>query len=271
MSPLWRDEIGVLMTPRRLVFARMGRGLRPQRVGEARAEVAGGNFASWEAALAVLREQLAQPGWKNANVRIVVADSWVRYIIVPWDAGLQGEGERTTHALHLLTQAYGDMEDWSLTLSESPAMQSRVASAIPTSLLSALSDEILVSNSRLVSVQPRLIAAFNQAAPRLPRTQCWFVAVDEGSLSAAHITAQGWDRVHGIRIGSDWNTELNRLRLFGRLVGGNDIEERVFVDAPVWLRPAANDSVDGLEWLETNEPADRTTAAQLAWLQAHST
>lgn len=270
MSPLWRDEIGVLITPRRLVFARMGRGLQPRRMVEARAQVDGGRFANWEPALAVLREQLGQPAWTNANVRVVVADQWVRYMIVPWEPDLKDEAERVIHARHLLAQAYGDMEDWTLTLSEAAAMQCRVATAIPTALLSSLASEFAASGSRVVSTQPRLIAAFNQAAPRLPQAACWFVAVDDGSLAAAHATPQGWDRVHAIRIGSDWNTELKRLRLFGRMVGGHENEERVFVDAPAWLRPAANDGDDGLEWLEVNDPPDRSTAAQLAWLQAQT-
>jgi hypothetical protein len=149
-------------------------------------------------------------------------------------------------------------------------MRCRVATAIPTTLLSSLASEFAASGSRVVSTQPRLIAAFNQAAPRLPQAACWFVAVDDGSLAAAHATPQGWDRVHAIRIGSDWNTELKRLRLFGRMVGGHENEERVFVDAPAWLRPAANDGDDRLEWLEVIDPPDQSTAAQLAWLQAQT-
>jgi len=259
-----------LITPRRLVFARIGRGLRPRRVAEARVQVEGGHFANWEPALVVLREQLAQPGWSNANVRLVVADQWVRYMIVPWEPDLKDDTERLAHARHLLAQAYGDMEDWALTLSDAAAMRNRVATAMPTSLLTALVGDFAATGSRVVSVQPRLIAAFNQAAQRLPLAACWFVAVDDGSLAAAHATPQGWDRVHAIRIGSDWNTELKRLRLFGRIVGGHGNEERVFVDAPAWLRPAANDGDDGLEWLEGSDQPDRSTSAQLAWLQAQS-
>jgi hypothetical protein len=137
-------------------------------------------------------------------------------------------------------------------------------------LLAALIAEIAASGSRLVSTQPQLIASFNQAAVRLPQAGCWFVSVDEGSLAAAHVTPHGWDRVHAIRIGADWSAELRRLRLFGRIAGGHGHEERVFVHAPVWLRPAANDVDDGLDWLEESSPADGSTASQLAWLQAHT-
>lgn len=270
MSPLWRDEIGLLITPRRLVFARIARGIRPRRVAEARASVDGGHFSNWEPALAVLREQLARPGWSGANVRIVVADPWVRYMIVPPEQGLENEAERVAHARHLLSQAFGDMSEWTLTLSDEFPAQGRVASAIPTALLSGLTQEVAASGSRVISAQPRLIAAFNQAAMRLPTAACWFVAVDDGSLAAAHVTPLGWDRVHTIRIGTDWNAELKRLRLFGRIVGGQDNEEKVFVDAPVWLRAPTSAEDDSLVWLEEGDPSGRSTAAQLAWLQAHT-
>jgi hypothetical protein len=250
------------------VFARIERGLRPKRVAESRATVDGGYVANWEPALEVMREHLARPDWRNANLRVVVADNWIRYLIVPDDNRLTNDAERMMHARHLLSQAYGDMEEWTLTLCNSCAAQGRLATAIPTALLTALVDEAAAAGGRLISAQPRLVAAYNQSAARLAAASCWFVAVDDGSLAAAHVTPRGWDRVHAIRIGSDWSTELRRLRMFGRMIDGQGNDEKVFVDAPTWLRPAANDGDDGLEWLALDAPADRSTTAQLAWLQA---
>lgn len=270
MSPLWRDEVGALITPRRAVFARIERGLRPKRVAESRVPVDGGQVANWEPALEVMREHLSRPGWGNANLRVVVADTWIRYLIVPDESRLTNDAERVTHARHLLSQAYGDMEEWTLTLCDHSAAQGRLATALPTPLLAGLIDAAAAAGSRLISAQPRLVAAYNQAASRLTAASCWFVVVDDGSLAAAHVTPRGWDRVHAIRIGSDWSTELRRLRMFGRMVGGQGNDEKVFVDAPVWLRPAANDGRDDLEWLELDAPVDRSTAAQLAWVQANT-
>ncbi len=270
MSPLWRDEIGVLFAPRRLVLARVSRGLRPRRLGSEFCDVPLGHFATWEPALASLRERLSSAEWKNANVRVVVADHWVRYMIVPWVADLTDEAERLTHARHLLSQAYGEMDDWIVTLSGVVPGRPQIATALPGALLTGLMKDIAASGNHLISTQPQLVTAFNAAAPRLPRTPCWFVSVNEGSLAAAHVTTNGWDRVHAVRIGSDWSAELRRLRLFGRIASSNESEERVFVHAPVWLRPASNDGNDGLEWLQEDSPCDSTTISQLAWLQAHN-
>ena len=269
MSPQWRDEIGILFAPRRLVLARVSRGLRPRRVGERFTDIATGHFANWEPALEALREQLAEKPWQNAGVRVVLADQWVRYMIVPWQASLYGDAERMVHARHLLAGMYGDMDDWTPTLSEAMPGRAQVATALPSALLAGLMTAIESSGGRLISLQPQLITAFNRASPQLPGTGCWFVSVDEGSLAAAHVTPNGWDRVHAVRIGNDWSAELRRLRLFGRIATGGTADERVFVCAPLWLRPAANDGDDGLEWLEEEQPAGGGTVAQLAWLQAH--
>jgi hypothetical protein len=270
VSPLWRDEIGILLAPRRLVLARVSRGLRPRRLGSVFCNVPTGHIASWEPALIALRAQLAEPDWRNANVRVIVADHWVRYMVVPWVPDLNDETERITHARHLLSQAYGEMDDWILTLGDAAPGKPVIATALPGALLTGLMADVDASGNHLISTQPHLAAAFNAAAPRLPRAPFWFVSVNEGSLAAAHVTADGWDRVHAVRIGNDWNAELRRLRLFGRFASGNQSEEHVFVHAPVWLRPAANEHEDGLQWLNEDSPSDNTTVSQLTWLQAHN-
>jgi hypothetical protein len=269
VSLLWRDEIGVLFGPRRLVLARVSRGIRPKRTASAFCEVRDGHFATWEPALAALREQLALPEWRDANVRIIVADQWVRYMVVPWLPELTDEAECLAHARELLSSAYGEMADWVVCLGDGLPGRPRVATAMPGALLAGLLSEAQAAGSRVISVQPQLLTAFNSSAPRLPRDSFWFVCVSDGSLAAAHITGGGWQRVHTLRIGSEWSAELRRLRLFGQIAGGNQ-HEKVFVHAPVWLRPAANEGDDGLEWLNEDSPIDSSTISQVAWLQAHN-
>jgi hypothetical protein len=62
--------------------------------------------------------------------------------------------------------------------------------------------------------------------------------------------------VHSVRIGTDWATELGRLRAFGRLAREHPDEGRVYIDAPASLRPNGADADAALEWLEeeTRQP-----------------
>ena len=88
MSPLWRDELGAHLSPRRLCLVRMKRGVKPTLSAEHEEEFESRQLTDWAAALQGLDAMLTQPGWQGAPLRVVVADSWVRYAIVPWVAEL---------------------------------------------------------------------------------------------------------------------------------------------------------------------------------------
>lgn len=257
MSPLWRDEIGVFLSPHRLCLVRMQRGVRPQQVASVD-EVLEPQEDSWSLPLARLGELLAQSQWGNARVRVVFADHWARYAIVPWIATLRTTAEQLAHGRQLLAGIYGEtIIDWEVRLSEAPPQASRVACAVRADLLAAVQALCTERGVRLMSLQPQLIAAYNAWRPCLPSADAWFVSIEQGSLAAARLSTHGWDRVHGVRIGSDWLRELKRLQTFGRIASRNPNEGNVYVDAPHTWRTVAN-AVDptpgtaetsGLRWL----------------------
>jgi hypothetical protein len=97
-----------------------------------------------------------------------------------------------------------------------------------------------------------MIVAFNAWRHRLPADDAWFVSVDDGSLSAVHLSDGAWDRVHTARLSPGWSVELERLQAFGRLTRGDGAPGRMFVDAPAWMRRGAAASA-GFEWLEGDD------------------
>lgn len=255
MSLPWRDEVGVYLSPRRVLLVRMARGLRPKCVGEACLEAEGGSVADWAPALGVLREQLSQAAWRGAGVRVAVADHWVRHAVVPWAPALRTVEEREVFARHVLGQTFGELSpDWRVTVGEGLPGKPCIASAMPAELLAGIGAVVGQGDAPLLSVQPHLVVAYNLWRPRLADSG-WFVTLDEGCLAAAQLAPHGWERVHTVRIGADWAAELRRLRTFGRLSVGAAGAQRVFVDAPGWLRSVAGDvREDGLEWLEDERP-----------------
>ena len=189
--------------------------------------------------MTTLARWLGEPPWQAANARVVLSDLWVRYAIVPWSDELQGNAERLTHARYALADIYGDLvANWTVRLSDPVPGRAQIACAMPTALFSDLSDLIEQRGLRLLSLQPQLIAAFNRWRERLPESGAWFVSIEEGSLAAARLAPGGWDRVHVVRIGRDWEVELKRLQTFARLAGARPEDGRVFVEAPqVAARP----------------------------------
>ena len=127
MSPLWHDEIGVYLSPHRLCLVRMQRGVRPKPIAEHEQGLESAQAAGWSTPLDALEALLAQPAWQGAHLRVVLADHWARYTIVPWVAELSSTEEQLAHARQLLTSIYGEIvSDWDLRLSQTPPQTARV-------------------------------------------------------------------------------------------------------------------------------------------------
>jgi len=275
VSPLWRDEVGVFLAPRRVLINRMRRGLRPTCVADRTLPVEGGGFNDWGPSLAVLGAELRDPCWHDANVRFVVANHWVRFTMIPWSADLSDDEERLAHGRLLMHEVFGDaVNDWTLALGEAAAGQPQLACAMPSLLKTELSSMAASAKLRMVSLQPHLVVSFNRWRQRLPEAGGWLVVIDDGTLAALRLGRSGWEEVHCVRIGTDWSAELKRLQTFARLAGasaGSTAEGRkVMVEAPFWLRTVAADCGEMLEWLKSDEGSGGTLErlAQLAEINA---
>ena len=106
MSPLWRDELGAYLSPYRLCLVRMKRGVRPTPVAEHEQRLEGVKGDSFGPALEAFAAMLAQSPWQGTATRVVIADHWARYAIVPWVAALGSAQERLAHGRQLLAGLY---------------------------------------------------------------------------------------------------------------------------------------------------------------------
>jgi hypothetical protein len=244
----------------------MQRGARPKPAAEHEQRFEDAKGDSWTAPLAALEAMLAQAPWSGARTRIVLADHWARYVIVPWVAALHSAEERLGHGRQLLNSTYGEaVATWDVRMSDAPPHMTRVACAVPSELIAAVRAACTAHGNTLVSLQPQLIAAYTAWRQCLPQSNSWFVSIEQGSLAAARLGRNGWDRVHGVRIGADWLRELRRLQTFGRIASNRPEDGQVFVDAPhswreVAAGTAAGTDVSGLQWLE--EPGGALTTLQ---------
>src|SRR5438874_3785343 len=75
----------------------MKRGVKPTHLAEHEQRFEGARTDSWAAALDAFASLLGQPPWTGASTRVVIADHWARYAIVPWVAALNSAEERLAH------------------------------------------------------------------------------------------------------------------------------------------------------------------------------
>ncbi len=267
MSPLWRDEIGVHLAQRRACLVRLRRGLHPAVVAEEGLSDPDAG-PGWDAPLTMTDQEFRDRQWSDARLRVVVADLWVRYAVVPWSDVLSSEADQNAHARALMEGVFGgDMSDWMVSVADAPPGAARLASAISMELMQSIRDLAAAHRLRLASVQPQLIVAYNNWLHRLPQSECaWFVTVDHGSLAALRLGKSGVDRVHAVRIGPDWELELKRLQTFGRLSRTSVADGRVYADLPDALRAVHAEAFADLEWLDERNPP-LNTLQQLAHLR----
>jgi hypothetical protein len=253
VSPLWRDEVGAYLAPHRLCLVQLGRGLRPRVGREQNFELPAGG-ADWTKALETLEQQLTEPQWRAARLRVVVCDHWARYALVPWQAGLSNL-EQLAHGREVLSSLYGDvLQEWVVTLSEGLPGTARVACALPSSLIESLGAIGERRGLPLSSLQPQLMAAYNGWRHRLPAAPAWFVSLEPGSLAAVRIGEHGLERIDSVRIGQDWQRELRRLQTFARWSNDAAQGDRIYVDGPRSWSAAVRGAAETLQWLEDEIP-----------------
>jgi len=266
VSPLWRDEVGIFVGLQRIVLNRMGRGLRPVCLSDRTAPVEVAGVNDWGPALAVLAAELADPRWQDAGARVVIANHWVRYTIVPWRQELSDDDERLAHGRLILQEVFGDtLAGWTVALGETLTGRPQLACAMPGELRAELERVLQAAKLRTLSLQPQLVASFDRWRHRLPDAGGWLVVIDDGMLAAVRLNGDSWEEVRCVRIGSDWSAELRRLQTFGRLAGGGLGSSKVLVEAPAWLRRIAADKSEELEWLGPDE-SEAGTLEKLARL-----
>jgi hypothetical protein len=250
VSPLWRNELAIGLSPRRITLSR-GAATTTELLVPGRDPVS---------VFARLADALRDEGWHASRARVVVADHpWARYVLVPWPAARLDAAGRLEHARFVLGDTFGEaVAGWTVTLADAPPGRPYLACAMPPSVRSSIEDALAPAKIALVSLQPRLVAAFNMRRRRLPADDAWFVTASDDSLAAAHVSGGTWDRVHVARISGDFKLQLDRLLALGRLTTGGGDDARVFVDAPAGMRGSAG---EGIEWLpDEGLPQQRASA-----------
>ncbi len=249
MSLLWRDEVSIYVTPAKIALARRARGLKGAVVAstDILIEPAATDGRSAFERLAVALDERV---WQDAAARVVVADAWARFAIVPPAAANLDEEARRAQARFVLADTFGEaLSDWTLALEEGPPGRAGVVAAMPAWLSPALDAALGPARLRLVSLQPHLISAFNTWRRRLPAEDSWFVALEDGWLAAAHIESGAWDRVHMARMAPDSAIELERIQALARLTR-TTLGGRLFVAAHPALRERFQRPGSDLEWLD---------------------
>ena len=197
MSPLWRNRIGVELSPQRVAWVRMARGLPANVIAKGFEDVMPqGNEPLWQAALTKLEQMLRGEGWKNADVTVVLSNHFVRYDCLPWNEAVTSDDEQIALARHRLMQIYGAVaQTWAVRLSPAAKGAVRLIAAMDNILLEKLKAAVVEANLKLYSIQPCLMASFNHFARNVTTDNSWFVVAENGRFALALLRDGQWQRI----------------------------------------------------------------------------
>jgi len=236
VSPLWRDQIRIALAPQQVTLLRLRRGWTP-RVTEKRVIPCVDNKPGeplWHNAITTLASALPEFAKRKSEVVVILSNHFVRYALIPYSEQISRKQEELALVRHQFTQIYGEaVEQWALRLSDDGCDDNRVASAIDQALLDALHAVFQSGNLILTSVQPYLMAAFNQWQHRFADSAL-FALIEHGRLCLSTFHHRQWHAIKSIKIGEDWYQELAALLNREKLLSGIDVTGNipVFIVAP---------------------------------------
>ena len=136
-------------------------------------------------AVAALDTSLAaQALARGTRVACIVPAPFVRYLLVPWNAQMQGRQARQVFAEHCFRETYGELaREWVVRVDPARFGSAALACAMSAGLIADLGRVTRDHGLVLESMQPALMNAFNAIDARLARGSTWIVVPGTGALT----------------------------------------------------------------------------------------
>jgi len=149
---------------------------------------------------------------KNGEASVVLADQFVRYVLLPWNETLKTPEQWLALARHRFGGLYGARAaEWEVKVTETAPMGARLACAVDRTLINELTRQFLAAGVKLISVQPFLVAAYNRIRSTVGNGSCWVVVEERGRLTLVLIQRGAWLAIRSRRCDERWRIVLPEI------------------------------------------------------------
>ena len=156
MSLSWLDRLSLFVHPAEAVLLCRGWRGKAERLARPVGAVPE-DGPVWQAALEAALALLDERAGAGASLQIVIANPYVRYVLLPWSEAVIGDKARRALALALLRSSLGEQAgQLDIALDQPVFGKNGVAAAIDQGLLDALRQGAKRRRLRLGAVQPQL-------------------------------------------------------------------------------------------------------------------
>jgi hypothetical protein len=164
----------------------------------------------WRGALDALPEILKSH--KNSDARVVLADQFARYALLPWNQAVKSREQWLALARHRFGALHGAIAaEWDVKVTETAPHGARLACALDRELIEGLATCFVTAGVYLISVQPFLVAAFNRIRQSVGNGSCWIVVEEPGRLTLALIQRGAWVAIRSRRSDARWMSLLPEI------------------------------------------------------------
>lgn len=220
MSLLSRDRIFIGLAPERLTALRVAGRFRPRIEERHDLPLRAANGAQWDTLITALEDLLDQPAWAARDLTAILSSHYVHYAVIPGSRDLDAAAQNDLAHL-IFRNTFGELSsEWTLRVSPSNGMPT-LASGVPQTLLKTLHDAC-DGRGRLRSIQPALMAVFNDMRSRIEASTGTLALIEPGRISLGAFENGQWQSIVS-RAGN--SSHLPRLleeesELHGRRPGG---------------------------------------------------
>ena len=212
----------------------------PQQVEDSKAEA-----SIWQRAITQLDALMITMKVKpKSQLHITLASDFVRYLALPPQQIYMNVAEKLAYATAAYREIYGSaVDDWELSLQDTPARETAIVAAIDRKLLEALKQIALKHQVKLNSVKPYLMSAYNSLVKQIGASNGYLVIVEFKRLLLINLLQGKCVNVRTFHLGSDWQAELKSLMVRESILSDLKKQE-VLVYAPVQKNIVIN-KIDG--------------------------
>ncbi len=211
MSRLLPDQVRIILHPTQVILLRIARGRARRIIDKCIVPCRPRNNGNppWHYALLALEEALPAFCTRKCEVTVVLSNHFVRYSLVRNSEQVSTIDEEQALVRHHFARIYGAAaSQWNLSISrtEHPG-KPRIACAVDQELIAALRALFPSKKSVLRSIQPYLMAAFNQYRDQF-QSSSWLALVEDGILCLARLEDSNWQSIKCIKIDNNWRRDL---------------------------------------------------------------
>ena len=166
--------------------------------------------APWQAALGALDGALTEFGSHAGSAAVVLSNHWVRYAVLPWQPSVTSAAEVEQLARLHFERCFGAAAaGWTIRTCDRGYGAAHVACAVDSALITALQACLAAHGLRLATLQPLLMAAYNDSRREFSGSTA-FAVVEPGRVCLGLLQQDRWLAIASRRAGADLSEAIEQ-------------------------------------------------------------